>query len=215
MAKVYICDACGKVIENPHVQEMKEFHLENNYLMDHPFKKPCEVKTAIHLCKECFHSLRLISEGAKMPEQPETQMIKIKYLSDVIEKLNYIAGKSDWIDLRAAEDVEMKQGDFKLIPLGIAMQLPAGYEAHIIPRSSTFKNFGVIQANHMGMVDESYCGDNDQWYFPAIAMRDTTIHTNDRICQFRIVEHQPQIVFEIVDVLDNEDRGGIGSTGKQ
>lgn len=139
--------------------------------------------------------------------------IKVKYFSDKVSKLEYIAGKSDWIDLRAAEDVELKQGDFKLIPLGIAMQLPKGYEAHIVPRSSTFKNFGVIQANHMGMVDESYCGDNDQWYFPAIAMRDTSIKVGDRICQFRIVEHQPQISFEAVETLGNEDRGGIGSTG--
>lgn len=99
----------------------------------------------------------------------ETLTIKVHYLSDKIQPLEYIDGKSDWIDLRAAEDVALKAGDFKLIPLGIAMQLPKGYEAHIIPRSSTFKNFGVIQANHMGMVDESYCGDNDQWFFPAIA----------------------------------------------
>lgn len=139
--------------------------------------------------------------------------IKVRYLSDKIQPLEYIDGKSDWIDLRAAEDVALKAGDFKLIPLGIAMQLPKGYEAHIIPRSSTFKNFGVIQANHMGMVDESYCGDNDQWFFPAIAMRDTSIKAGDRICQFRIMEHQPQLTFEAVDTLGNEDRGGIGSTG--
>lgn len=141
--------------------------------------------------------------------------IKVRYLSDQVQKLEYIAGKSDWIDLRVAEDVELKQGDFKLIPLGIAMQLPKGYEAHIIPRSSTFKNFGVIQANHMGMVDESYCGDNDQWYFPAIAMRDTSIKAGDRICQFRIMEHQPQLHFEAVTSLGNADRGGFGTTGKR
>lgn len=143
------------------------------------------------------------------------EKIKVRYLSDKVSKLEYIAGKSDWIDLRAAEDVELKQGDFKLIPLGIAMQLPKGYEAHIIPRSSTFKNFGVIQANHMGMVDESYCGDNDQWYFPAIALRDTSIKAGDRICQFRIMEHQPQLIFEAVDTIGNEDRGGFGTTGKR
>lgn len=141
--------------------------------------------------------------------------IKVKYFSDKVSKLEYIAGKSDWIDLRAAEDVELKQGDFKLIPLGIAMQLPKGYEAHIVPRSSTFKNFGVIQANHMGVVDESYCGDNDQWYFPAIALRDTSIKAGDRICQFRIMEHQPLLIFEAVDTLGNEDRGGFGTTGKR
>ena len=143
------------------------------------------------------------------------QTIRIKYFSDKIERLRYIDGKSDWIDLRSAEDVSMKAGEFKLIPLGVAMQLPKGYEAHIIPRSSTFKNFGVIQANHMGMVDESYCGDNDQWFFLAIAMRDATIKAGDRICQFRIIEHQPRLVFESVDTLGNADRGGIGSTGKQ
>lgn len=142
------------------------------------------------------------------------ETISIKYLTDSIDKLTYIDGKSDWIDLRAAETVDMEPMEFKLISLGIAMQLPAGYEAHVIPRSSTFKNFGIIQANSMGLIDESYCGDNDQWYFPAIALRKTTIRTNDRICQFRIVKHQPQIEFREVDNLNNESRGGIGSTGK-
>ena len=139
--------------------------------------------------------------------------IKVRYLSGKIKPLRYVDGKSDWIDLSAAEDVELKQGDFKLIPLGVAMQLPKGYEAHLIPRSSTFKNFGVIQANHMGMFDESYCGDNDQWYFLAIAMRDTVIKAGDRICQFRIMEHQPRLIFEAVDTLGNKDRGGFGTTG--
>ena len=111
--------------------------------------------------------------------------ITIKYFTDKIEKLTYIDGKSDWIDLRAAEDVALKAGEFKLIPLGVAMKLPQGYEAHVVPRSSTFKNFGIIQTNHCGIIDESYCGDNDQWYFPAYALRDTEIHVNDRICQFR------------------------------
>lgn len=143
------------------------------------------------------------------------QTIKIRYLSDKIPPLEYIGGKSDWIDLRAAEDTVLKAGEFKLIPLGIAMQLPKGFEAHIIPRSSTFKNFGVIQANHMGMVDEAYCGDNDQWFFPAIALRDTTIKAGDRICQFRIMEHQPTLHFEAVESLGNTDRGGFGTTGKQ
>ena len=101
------------------------------------------------------------------------EKIKIKYLSDKIERLRYIDGKSDWIDLRAAERVELKKGEFKLIPLGVAMQLPQGFEAHIVPRSSTFKNFGIIQTNHCGIVDESYCGNNDQWFMPAFALRDT------------------------------------------
>lgn len=141
------------------------------------------------------------------------QTIKIKYFSEEIKKLTYIDGKSDWIDLRAAEETEMKAGEFRLIPLGVAMELPKGYEAHVIPRSSTFKTFGILQANSMGLVDESYCGDNDQWYFPALAMRDTVIHVNDRICQFRIMEHQPKLVFQETDRLTGTDRGGFGSTG--
>ena len=140
--------------------------------------------------------------------------IRIKYFSQEIEKLRYVDGKSDWIDLRAAKEVELKKGEFALIPLGVAMELPAGYEAHVVPRSSTFKNFGVIQTNSMGVIDETYCGDNDQWFFPAYAPRDTVIHVNDRICQFRIMEHQPALDFEETDVLGNEDRGGHGSTGK-
>lgn len=141
--------------------------------------------------------------------------IKIKYISDQVDKLRYIDNISDWIDLRVAETVTIKAGEFKLIPLGIAMELPTGYEAHIVPRSSTFKNFGIIQTNSMGIIDETYCGDNDQWFFPALAMRDTIINVNDRICQFRIVEHQPKIEFIEMDTLGNKDRGGHGSTGKQ
>lgn len=143
------------------------------------------------------------------------ETITIKYFTDKIDKLTYIDGKSDWIDLRAAEDVTLKAGEFKLIPLGVAMKLPKGYEAHIVPRSSTFKNFGIIQTNHCGIVDESYCGDGDQWFFPAYALRDTQIKVNDRICQFRIMEHQPKVVFEEVPVLLDENRGGHGSTGVQ
>ena len=139
--------------------------------------------------------------------------IKIKYFTDKIEKLRYIDGKSDWIDLRCAEDISMKKGEWRLIPLGIAMELPRGFEAHVVPRSSTFKNFGIIQTNSMGVIDASYCGDNDQWYLPALAVKDTEIHVNDRICQFRIIRNQPTIEFEEVDHLDGKDRGGFGSTG--
>ena len=142
------------------------------------------------------------------------ETIKIKYFSDKIEKLTYIDGKSDWIDLRAAEDVTLKQGEFKLIPLGVGMELPKGYEAHVVPRSSTFKNFGIIQTNHQGVIDSSYCGDNDQWFMPVYALRDTEIHINDRICQFRIMEHQPELLFKETKALGNADRGGFGSTGK-
>ncbi|MBR4140140.1 MAG: dUTP diphosphatase [Lachnospiraceae bacterium] len=141
--------------------------------------------------------------------------IQIKYFTDEIEKLTYIDGKSDWIDLRAAKEMELKAGQYAMIPLGVAMKLPEGYEAHIVPRSSTYKNYGLIQTNHMGVVDESYCGDNDQWHMPVYALRDTVIHVNDRICQFRIMEHQPKIVFEEVEALSAPDRGGFGSTGKQ
>ena len=143
------------------------------------------------------------------------QTIRIKYFTDKIEKLTYIDGKSDWIDLRAAEDVSLKKGEFALIPLGIAMELPQGYEAHVVPRSSTFKNFGVIQTNHMGVIDGSYCGDNDMWRMPVLAVRDTQIHVNDRICQFRIMKNQPAINFNEVERLEETDRGGFGSTGKQ
>ena len=140
--------------------------------------------------------------------------IKVKYFTD-IEPLKFIENKSDWYDLRAAEDIEMKAGDFKLIKLGVAIELPKGYEAIVAPRSSTFKNYGIIQANSIGVIDETYCGDNDQWMLPAIALRDTVIHKNDRICQFRIVEHQPTHTIKTVEHLTSADRGGIGSTGKQ
>ena len=143
------------------------------------------------------------------------ETIKIKYFTDKIEKLTYIDGKSDWIDLRAAESVDLKKGEFKLIPLGVAMELPKGYEAHIVPRSSTFKNFGIIQTNHQGVIDSSYCGDNDEWKMPVYAMRDTHIEVNDRICQFRIMENQPKIQFEEVKALTGVDRSGFGTTGKQ
>ena len=137
--------------------------------------------------------------------------IKIKYLADIkkLEKINI----GDMIDLRASETVEMKRGDFKLIPLGIAMKLPDGYEAHVYPRSSTYKKFGIVQANSVGVIDNSYCGDNDQWMYPAIALRDTVINKNDRICQFRIVKNQPVITFEEVETLGGKDRNGFGSTG--
>ena len=129
--------------------------------------------------------------------------IKIRYKNEKIKELEYIDGKSDWIDLRAAEDVELKAGEFKLMSLGVAMQLPEGYEAHIVPRSSTFKNFGVIQANSKGIIDNKYSGNNDIYMFPALAMIDTKISFNDRICQFRIVKNQPKIVFNKVDRLEN------------
>ena len=140
--------------------------------------------------------------------------IKVKYFHDDMEELCYVAGKSDWIDLRAAEEVMLAAGEFRLIPLGVAIALPRGYEAHIAPRSSTFKNYGILQTNSVGVVDCSYCGDNDQWHMPVYATRDVTIEKGARICQFRIMENQPQLHFTRVEHLDAPDRGGFGSTGK-
>lgn len=142
------------------------------------------------------------------------EQIKIIYHNPNIDKIVNIESKSDWYDLRAAETVEMKMGDYKLISLGISMKLPEGYEAHIVPRSSTFNNFGVLQTNSYGVIDNSYSGTNDIWRFPALAMRDTVIHEGDRICQFRIEKKQPAVEFIEVNELDDTDRGGFGSTGK-
>lgn len=141
------------------------------------------------------------------------ETIKIKYFDKEIDKIEKI-NKGDLIDLRAAETVEIKKGDFKLIKLGVGMKLPEGYKANVYPRSSTYKNFGIILANSVGQIDNSYSGDADEWRFPAIAMRDTIIHKNDRICQFEIQKIQPEIEFIEVEHLDEESRGGIGSTGK-
>lgn len=140
--------------------------------------------------------------------------IPVKYKYPDMEKLKYIEEKGDWIDLRAAETVEMEEGEFRLIDLGVAMKLPKGYEAIFAPRSSTFMRFGIIQANSIGVIDESYCGPDDYWRFPAIALRKTRIEKGDRICQFRILPHQPSIIFALAEDLDGENRGGFGSTGK-
>ena len=142
------------------------------------------------------------------------ESIKIKYFTDKIEKLTYIDGKSDWIDLRAAEDTELQAGEYKAIPLGVAMELPKGYEALVVPRSSTFKKHGLLLANSLGVIDESYKGDNDEWHFLAFAIHDTVIHKNERICQFRIMKKQPRLNFNEVNRLTDVDRGGFGSSGK-
>ena len=139
--------------------------------------------------------------------------IKIKYLDDSIKRLTYVEGKSDWIDLAAAETVTLKQGEFKLIHLGVAMELPEVYEAHIAPRSSTYKNFKILQTNSVGVVDRSYCGPNDWWKMAVYATEDTTINKGDRIAQFRIIENQPKLNF-VESELTGKDRGGFGSTGK-
>lgn len=137
--------------------------------------------------------------------------VLIKY-HDGVEPIKKIEN-GDWIDLRTAEDVELKAGEFKIISLGVSMKLPDGYEAVIIPRSSTFKTWGIIQTNHFGLIDNSYCGDDDVWKFPALAMRDTVIPKNSRICQFRIQKKMENVTFTTVDHLGFENRGGIGSTG--
>lgn len=138
--------------------------------------------------------------------------VLIKYHDETLDKIEKIA-QGDWIDLRAAETVELKAGEFKIISLGVSMKLPEGYEAHVVPRSSTYKKWGILQTNHMGVIDNSYSGDNDIWGMPVIAMRDTVINKNDRICQFRIVEKMDELQFEEVEHLGGKDRGGFGSTG--
>jgi len=144
----------------------------------------------------------------------KTKRIRIKYLTPDIDPVKEIS-QGDWIDLRAAEDVHIEKGEYRMIPLGVAMELPVGYEAIVAPRSSTFKHFGILMANSIGVIDESYCGDNDEWHFPAYATRATFIRKNDRICQFRILRHQDPVIFETVTELGNGDRGGFGSTGRR
>ena len=140
--------------------------------------------------------------------------LKVKYFTEGLDELCYVDGKSDWIDLRCAEDITLEAGEFRLIPLGVAIALPEGYEAHIVPRSSTFKNYGILLDNSLGVVYFSYCGDNDQGRMPAYATRPVTIEKNARICQFRLMRNQPQLQFTRVEHLDGPDRGGFGSTGK-
>lgn len=137
--------------------------------------------------------------------------IKIKY-KEGVDPIT-ILPNGDWIDLRCAEDTTLKAGEFKYIPLGVAMQLPEGFEAIVVPRSSTFAKYGVLQTNSMGVIDNSYCGNNDWWHFPALAMRDTFIPKNARICQFRLLPNQMNIIMQKVNLLSSNDRGGLGSTG--
>lgn len=139
--------------------------------------------------------------------------LRIKYFDKNIEKLKKTE-KGDWIDLRSAIDISLKKGDFALIPLGVGMVLPDGYEAHIVPRSSTFKNWKIIQTNSVGIIDNSYSGENDQWMMPVYAVEDTEIKKNDRICQFRILEKMPALEVQEVEHLNDVSRGGFGSTGK-
>lgn len=165
--------------------------------------------TEIRLSSICF----LPGKGIDIRRKRGRGMkIQIKYFVDgliPVEKLT----QGDWIDLRAAETREMKAGEWGFLRLGVGMILPEGYEAHVAPRSSTFKNFGVIVTNSIGIIDNSFSGDEDEWRLPVLAMRDTVIRKNDRICQFRIVEKQPELEFEVVEHLRDKSRGGFGSTG--
>ena len=138
--------------------------------------------------------------------------ITILYHKKQMSRIEKIS-KGDWIDLRLAETVTLKKGEYQLLSLGVSIKLPKGYEALLVPRSSTFKNYGIIMANSIGIIDETYCGNNDIWRFPALATRDITIPADTRIAQFRIIKHQPKIEFIIADKLSNSNRGGIGSTG--
>ena len=153
-----------------------------------------------------------LPEPILLEEIPETLNIKIKYFDQEIEKIQKIS-VGDWIDLRCAERVELKAGEYKLLRLGVGMILPDGYEAHVLPRSSTPDKFGIMCANSMGVIDNSYSGDADEWHFPAVALRRTKIHKGDRIAQFRIVKNQPNIEFIEVEHLNEVSRGGLGSTG--
>lgn len=158
----------------------------------------------------------MIREGTKIAKRYREKLtINIVYHRDNMPRLEHIAGKSDWIDLRAADRVELKAGEFAFIDLGVSMQLPEGYEAHIVPRSSTFKRWGILQTNSVGVIDNSYCGTEDVWKMPVYATRDTVIEAGDRVCQFRIVPNQPEFSFSEVEFLEGENRGGFGSTGKR
>lgn len=188
------------------------------YAPSHKSKTNASLKDMeVSLTKLMRHNVAIrekISEAMKQLSinSIEPLQIKVKYFAD-IEPLQKIE-KGNWIDLRSAVDIELKKGQFALIPLGVGMKLPEGYEANPVPRSSTYKNFGIIQTNHFGVIDNSYSGNEDQWHFPALATRDTVIKKNDRICQFRIQEVMPEVEFVTVNELDEVSRGGFGSTGK-
>ena len=138
--------------------------------------------------------------------------IKIKYMTDI--KPITVSDNGDWIDLRAAIDIDLNFLEFTYIPLGVCMELPKGYSAIVAPRSSTYKKWGIVVANSIGIIDESYNGDHDEWHLPVIALRHTRIYKNDRICQFRIIKKSPDIEFVPVTTLGNSNRGGLGSTGE-
>ena len=139
--------------------------------------------------------------------------IKVKYFSKEIKPLE-MTKKGNWVDLRSAVDVELKAGEFQFIPLGVGMILPDGYEALVAPRGSSYPSYKIIITNSPGVIDDCFRGNGDQWHCAAYALKDTHIHVNERICQFRIIEKQPWLEFEETEELEAEDRGGFGSTGR-
>ena len=190
---------------------LNDFINKTSELMQQAYKH--KDKRGLFLNETDWNNLTLMLLELKDRRENSMEKIQIKYFDNEIDKVEKIS-KGDLIDLRSAETVELKKGEFHLIPLGVGMKLPRGYKANVYPRSSTYKNFGIIMANSVGQIDASFCGDNDQWMFPAIALRDTTINKNDRICQFEIQKIQPEIEFEEVEHLDEVSRGSFGSTGK-
>ncbi|MDD5940636.1 MAG: deoxyuridine 5'-triphosphate nucleotidohydrolase [Lachnospiraceae bacterium] len=138
--------------------------------------------------------------------------IKVRKLVEGLEDIRQ-AHDGEWYDLRSAEDIELHKGELKYIPLGVAIQLPDGYEGILAARSSGPLKMGIMPAAGIGIIDNSYCGDEDQWMYPVVALRDTKIHKNDRVCQFRLLYHNPDAHVQYVESLGNENRGGIGSTG--
>ena len=193
------------------ILSLNDFINKTSELMQQAYKH--KDKRGLFLNETDWNNLTLMLLELKDRRENSMEKIQIKYFDNEIDKVEKIS-KGDLIDLRSAETVHLKKGEFHLIPLGVGMILPSGYKANVYPRSSTYKNFGIILANSVGQIDASFCGDNDQWMFPAIALRDTTINKNDRICQFEIQKIQPEIEFEEVERLDEVSRGSFGSTGK-
>lgn len=136
------------------------------------------------------------------------------YIKINTHNTNLPIAHGDWMDLFTAEEITMKKGEFKLISLGVSMEIPENFYAIIAPRSSTFKNYGILQANSIGIIDNNYNGDNDIWRFPAYATRDIQIPINTRICQFTILKNTMNQIEFVQCVLNNNNRGGFGSTGK-
>lgn len=189
------------------LKDVEKFNSEVDCYLDNGWKlKKSGVINSPFLIKNSVMIAELIKEDPNIVE------VKVKYFDPELPKLNKIS-VGDWIDLRAAERVELLAGEYYCIYLGVGMILPDGYEAHVLPRSSTPAKFGIICANSMSVIDNSYSGDGDEWRFPALAIRDTVIEKGDRIAQFRIMKNQPRIIFDEVVHLNETSRGGLGSTG--